>query len=198
MSLTPANLRIRQGKTFRSEFRWADDRTVYRPITAASNAAPCVLTVPAHGLPADWAFLVTGARGLTQINRGDPADPWTATLVDADQLELNRLNAANAPVYTGGGWVEYQAPVDLAGYEARMQVRPTVESADVLVSLTSEPGGGIVLDNVGKRVLVSLSAAETAALPALRGVYDIEMVSADGDVELLAFGRVEIIPEVTR
>jgi hypothetical protein len=87
-------------------------------------------------------------------------------------------------------------PVDLAGYAARMQVRPTVESDVVLLALDSDEGG-ITLGPNGAIEIVA-TAEQTEAIPARKGAYDLELEAGDGTVTRLLQGTVTISPEVTR
>jgi hypothetical protein len=87
-------------------------------------------------------------------------------------------------------------PVDLTGYTARMQIRPAVASTEVLLSLTS--GSGITLGGATGAVNVLATAAQTAAIDSKKGVYDLELQSADGTVTRLLQGVVIVSPEVTR
>jgi len=88
-------------------------------------------------------------------------------------------------------------PVDLTGCTARMHVRTRVESPDVLLELSSG-NGKITLGTVGGDITLRLTALETAAIAWPRGVYDLEIVHADGTVRRLVEGSVKVRPEVTR
>lgn len=89
-------------------------------------------------------------------------------------------------------------PVDLTGCSARMQVRSEVGSPDVLLELTTE-NGQLELVPAEGRIIQKLSATETAAITDWqRGVYDLEVVFADGTVVRLLEGSVKVKPEVTR
>lgn len=87
--------------------------------------------------------------------------------------------------------------VDLTGYTARMQIRPTIESSTVLVSLTTE-NGGIALGGTAGTITLTITATATAAFTWTEGVYDLELVSAGGVVTRLLKGAVTVTPEVTR
>lgn len=91
------------------------------------------------------------------------------------------------------------APVDLTGYTARMQVRKTISSDTALLSLTTE-NGDIVLGGTAGTILIEVSDADTSAIPdnVKSGVYDLEMESASGIVTRLIEGEADIRPEVTR
>ena len=85
---------------------------------------------------------------------------------------------------------------DLTGYSARMQVRPTPNSA----TLSSDFTAYLTINNplLGQLVL-TIPAAITSALAWTKGVYDLEVYSAgDADVICVLQGEISTIPEVTR
>lgn len=188
------NLEVLQGRTFSYTLRPGQSRLSYRQVTAATQAAPCVLTVPSHDIPNEWAFRISNVRGMTELN----ADrDYIATVLDPGSIELNDVNAAGFRPYQSGGVIAYSTPVDLSGFAGRMQVRPRVDSSDVLLDLTTE-NGGIVIDVSGYAVTIQIPALQTAGIDWLEGVYDIELESADGIVSALAAGSVKVLREVTR
>lgn len=88
------------------------------------------------------------------------------------------------------------APINLTGFTARMQIR-TPENGSILLSLTTE-NGGIVLGGVAGTITLAITAAATAALDWVYGRYDLELISAGGEVTPLLEGRVILDREVTR
>lgn len=88
-------------------------------------------------------------------------------------------------------------PVDLTGCTARMQIREEIESAEVLVSLTTA-NGGITLGGAAGTVVLRIEATATAAFQWTAGVFDLEIEFADGTVRRLLAGTVSVSPEVTR
>jgi hypothetical protein len=100
-------------------------------------------------------------------------------------------------VWKTGATTDVALPVDLTGYTARMQVRAEIESATVLLELTTE-NGGIVLGGVTGAIDLFVDDVATAAISWEAGVYDIELISAAGDVRRLFSGSVTVSPEVTR
>ena len=87
--------------------------------------------------------------------------------------------------------------VSLVGYTARMQVRSTLESATTVVELTTA-NGRIALGGAAGTITLTISATDTAALTAGRGVYDLELVSGSGIVTRLLQGVATISRNVTR
>lgn len=87
-------------------------------------------------------------------------------------------------------------PVDLTNYTARMQVRQTVDATAVALSLTS--GTGITLGGTAGTIYLEASATTTAGVAGGQYVYDLEIVSAGGNVTRLLEGTFMVDPEVTR
>lgn len=92
-------------------------------------------------------------------------------------------------------WTRDGVPVDLTGWQGRMQVRRTFAAPDTMLSLTTE-NGGVLLGSDGTVALYA-SDAQTSAVPA-SGRYDIELVDPDGDVVRWRMGRMSLSLEVTR
>lgn len=87
------------------------------------------------------------------------------------------------------------APMDLVGRTARLHMRTSVDSPDVVKALTTE-NGGIQLDPSDGRIVMGISATDTASMSG-SGVYDLELV-AGSTVERLIEGTWTVSPEVTR
>lgn len=87
--------------------------------------------------------------------------------------------------------------VDVTGYTADMQVRTDVDSATVVVEL-STANGRIVTGGTNGTFTLTLTAAQTAALTAGSYVYDLEVTSTTGVVSKILRGSFTVDPEVTR
>lgn len=207
----PKDLTIQQGKTFSLPVRWENgDLVVRKPITAISLAfgAPR-LTVASHGLPAGWRTYVTRCQGMKQINAADipprDNDYHPATVIDATTIELNDIdpvddNGKEWPAYSDSGFLNWNAPVDLTGYTARMKIKDKVggtvlASTDVLDAPKSVLT--IAIDNALKTITLSIAATDTDDFTWKTGVYDLEMVSASGAVTAILAGKVSVTREVT-
>lgn len=187
------NLKIYQGSTFRQVLRWESSTKVYVPITNISKSAPVVITAANHAAPLGWRVKVVGAGGMKEINQ---LDYQTVTDKTTDTVTLNQINSLGFTTYTSGGVLEYNRPVDLTGYTARMQIRAKLDSDTVLHSLTTE-NGGILLDNVAKTITMYIPDETTQTFTFKAAVYDLEMISA-GEVTALASGSITLVREVTR
>lgn len=89
------------------------------------------------------------------------------------------------------------APVDLTGCTARMQIRADLESTTPLITLTTE-NSGITLGDEAGTIELYISDTDTADMTWTQGVYDLEVILANGDVRRLLYGTVVVTPEVTR
>lgn len=86
---------------------------------------------------------------------------------------------------------------NLTGYTARMKAKANYSSANAIVELTTE-NGRIALGGAAGTVTLTISAADTAALSATTGVYDLELISGGGAVTRLVQGKFTVSPEVTK
>jgi len=89
------------------------------------------------------------------------------------------------------------SPVDLTGATARMQVRPRAGSDEVFLALTNDNGGITITPLEGKLELY-VPADATIGQTWRRGVYQLEVEYATGDVYRYLEGNVEHSHEVTR
>lgn len=96
--------------------------------------------------------------------------------------------------------ITYKDPSDVAvnltGYTARMHIRRTKEASSTLAVLTTE-NNRITLGGAAGTISLAISATDTAAMPAVAGYYDLELVNVTTVTRLLE-GRATITREVTR
>lgn len=199
------DLTIKQGKTFTLVLHWETEPIVRKAITGVSF--PCGsprITAVGHGAPDGWGCAFYGIKGPKQLNaENNPPrseDYHAATVLDADTVELNEINPYDEqgnewPAYVSGGFLQYNTPIDLAGYTARMAIKDKI-GGTVLLSLTTE-NNGIVIDNAKKTITLTVEATATDDFTWTRGVYDLELISPAGVVTALITGRVSVTKEVT-
>jgi hypothetical protein len=103
------------------------------------------------------------------------------------------------------------APIDLTGYQARMQIRPTVDSTTVYLALSSSlnsDGTGLNLSGsngaippTSGSIGIYIASCTSSMLNFDQAVYDLEIYSGSGacpfTVRLLE-GQVKLSKEVTR
>jgi hypothetical protein len=195
------DLTISQGKTFTFAFRWASLPIKYVPIEAVPDTTPLRITSAGHGIPDGWPVAIVSTDGLREVRaKNNPPrtnEYHTATLVDTDTVEFNAINAAPYEPWTSGGYLQFYSPADLAGLEARMQIRDRV-GGTVLHELESPTS--ITLDNTKKEIRGVIGADESAGFSWGSGIYDLELYDP-GDVTLvwlIASGKAKVSQEVTK
>jgi hypothetical protein len=87
-------------------------------------------------------------------------------------------------------------PYDLTDHTARMQVRRTIDSSAILVSLTTE-NGRISIGGQEGRIVLSMTDEVTSTITS-SGVYDLEIIDGDGNVSRVIEGLFTLSQEVTR
>jgi hypothetical protein len=94
--------------------------------------------------------------------------------------------------------------VDLTGYTAKMQARQKASSSTTILDLSSDDDdidlGEFTSEGETYNIRVTVDAADTAALPTTKGVYDLEVYPAGvtADAIRVVGGLLTISPEVTR
>lgn len=188
------NFKMYQGSTFKEVFRWESNTKAYKPISSITKSAPVVIGSTAHGIPIGWRTKIVGAGGMKEIN--SDTDYHIVTSSSLNDITINSINSLAYTLYTSGGVLEYNIPIDLTGYNARMQIRQKVTSTDTLLELTTE-NGGIVLDPSLGTITINASATQTQNLTFSSAVYSLEMVKAGEVIELIS-GNIILNKEVTR
>lgn len=204
MGAPVVDITIAKGKTFEFAYRYADENLVYLPISGIPSTTPVRLTVTAHGIPDGWPVRVEGLKQPEELNNdfSGCASYYFAKVINEDTIELNRVSAAGWRSYSGGGSVVIHQPYDLTGHSARMQVRDRVHGS-ILLTLSSDAfadrDGSIELDTALSSIIVKLEPPVTADIAWRTGVYDLELITPDGDVyPVTDVSRVSVGPEVTR
>lgn len=185
------DLAIRKGATFAQTLRWEAPPIVWKPITAISLTAPVRLTVPAHSCPPNWRVNVSCNKSMREMD----GVKGLATVIDADTIEINTINASGFKPYKGDGYLSFNTPVDMTAMTARMSIKDKVGGTELLRLSTLD--GTITLDEVACTITIILPASVTAALTWKGGVYDLELEAIDGTVMCLLAGKVKVTDEVT-
>lgn len=193
MAPSKLNFKIYQGSTFSETLRWESAARVYVPITSITKTAPMVVVTSGHEIPQNWRVKINNVVGMREVNS---LEYLLATQVTPNTLTFNQINALGYTTYISGGVLEYNQPVDLSEYTARMQIREKLTSTTVIKELTTE-NSGIVLDNTNKTINLSISAADTAQFRFKSAVYSLELVNADVVVPFI-YGNLTLEAEVTR
>ena len=189
------NLKVYQGSTFKQILRWESSTKVYSTITNVTKAAPVVITSDAHGIPVGWRTKITNVVGMKEIN--SDSQYYTVTAATANTVTLNSLNTLGYTAYTSGGVLEYNMPVDLAGYTAKMQLRESIDSDSVIYELTTQ-NQGILLDNTNKTITITIPDSVTSEFDFEQAVYSLEFSSTNIGTFEFANGSLSLFREVTR
>lgn len=88
-------------------------------------------------------------------------------------------------------------PINLTGCTAKLQVRETIDSALILLELSTANTGLVITPLIGK-IDFYISDEITTTLVGIGGVYDLEIYFANGDTTRLVEGKITFKPEVTR
>ena len=88
-------------------------------------------------------------------------------------------------------------PIDLTGYDARMQLRSTKSDATIILDL-NVTNGGIVLGDALGTINIIIDDAVTAGLSFSKVYYDLELITSAGFVSRIMEGRVTLNKEVTK
>ena len=202
MALKKLNLQMRKGQTESIPLRISESTLVYKPITGIEKSAPVSITATGHGAKDGWLGAVMNVVGMREINaeNNPPAEGEfrPMTVVDANTVQFNSVNAAGFRAYTSGGQLVYRAPLDLSAYSTgRMTIKDQV-GGTAIISLTTA-NGRIEIDPSTHTLWIKLSDEDSSAITAERGVFDIELETSSGEVKAIcsADSEVQFLPEVT-
>ena len=144
------DIELIQGKTYNSILRWETDPIVRKAITGSGITWPAGtarIEATGHGLVNGWRCALTGLKSLP-INALDPNDIkdkeyHQATVISSDIIEFNDVNASDFKVWTAGGFLQYNTPVNLSNISARMSIKAKLGEYNLLkcVSITTGIAG---------------------------------------------------------
>lgn len=199
--MQPAKLsfKVYQGASFLQQLRWESETKVYIPISSISKSAPIQITVADNTNlpPVGWRTRVTNVLGMKEINMSSD-EYQIISNINGSVVTFNQINSLGYSTYTSGGVLEFNSPVSLSGYTARMQIRKKLKDTDVVLSLTTE-NGGLLLDDTNKTITIKMTSEQTASLDFTSAVYDLELSnSIIGSTQRFAEGNIVLKPEVTR
>jgi hypothetical protein len=135
---------------------------------------------------------------MTAINASnDPPkdkDYLPVSVIDANTLEFNSINATGYPALTAGsGVLMAKTPVDLTGAMITMQVRD--DSGNLLFATTPKQE---VYDPVTSSVSIRIEGADVKAWTFDSATYAIEAVFPDGTVSEFITGTITVLNEVVK
>lgn len=86
-------------------------------------------------------------------------------------------------------------PIPSVGWTVRAQIRRRSNSPEILHEWSSELGNAFVENSI---VILTVSSNESSAWNWRNGVFDVELMDAEGHVVRMTEGTVTVSPEVTR
>lgn len=147
---------------------------------------------PPVGVPAPQLNLIVAAQSAKNAY-----NDWLSDTSTSNTLQVNEINSLGYSTYTSGGVLEYNAPMDLIPYKARMQIRKSVSSTDLIYEATSD-AGQIVLNHTYRTITVTIPASVTAGFNFTSAVYSIELYTTAGVVVPFLTGNLTLVQEITR
>lgn len=199
-----SSLTIRKGKTYSHVLRWGVEPIVYAPITSITKAAPMVVGAAGHGLIDGWPTAIVSVVGMDDAFADDAPkakDYRQPTVIDADTVEFNRVNAANLKPYKSGGYLQYFTPADLTGANPRMVVLDKfggtiIASSDAAHVTAGAAEIALDVDDSLRTITFTFSDEVTAAFTQRTGVFEAEIEDALGNVHYLDDGDITFIREL--
>lgn len=157
-----------QGKTFSQLLRWETAPIIYKAITAINQGAPASITAAGHGIPTGWRVAVVSAKGMLQINAANkpPRTPdfHQATVVDVNNVSLNDVNSSDYSAYTSGGYLQFNTPMNLTGFTARMTVKDMIAPPNLLICSTAGTSAAVLPTGAGADGTVVWEVAPTGSV----------------------------------
>lgn len=167
-----------------------------KSITGATQANPCVLAVPGHGLTTGRIIQVVSVVGMTQLNDR----LYTVTVVDPDTISLDGVNSTGFTAYVSGGSIGYgnfyaaKEAASMRDFTSGTSLATDHWGAtgvaammdEIAMPLAAEPGGSPMLRYVGSGSLSSDTSGLGYILTGIGHPKDVASLAAAG-VDL--FGR---------
>lgn len=162
-------------------------------LAGTANAATDAITALGHGLVDDDAvILAAAAAGL------EAGAIYYVTGATSDTFQLAASAGGEALALTTGAVTVYplEAPATPVA-SARMQFRLDATDGPLVLALTSEPEGGLVIDDAAAWVFSV--PARTPGFPRAGTLYwDLECTDDDGAIETWVTGTIEVQADVSR
>ena len=183
-------LAIEVGITYVQVYRYGGSPLVYKPISAVTTYLPLTVTATGHGVTAGWPIAFNGLGEGVDASNWPPSnkDFFYATVIDANTISVNDLDATALTAYVSGGLLAYYTPTSLAGGTAVFTLSSVDNCGNETVVLTTNA----VLDDTGKTITLTLTAAQTAAFTPGAYVYSLIMTDAGSNVIVIDEGQAQV------
>lgn len=196
------NLTLIEGHSEIVDVRFETEPIVRKPITSVTSPNGCARVVAiGHGAKHGQRVALINMLGtvsalnadLDALAKGRSSEYSQATLIDADTVELNAVNAAGLVHTANTGFLQYNTLEDLTAHTQKCRVRDR-KGGNLVVCSAPGTTGSIKPTKAGQDgsvTWVKLSAAELTALRITKGASYVEKVwvgstaySADDVVDL--------------
>ena len=197
MSTSLYELDMDQGADWDATVHWYGGATFRAAIEEIDPGYPTIIRVTGHLLPSasPTPIVISGVQGAEILNSTDSVLEL-CTYVDEDYFTVP-VSTRTCEWVVDSGEITYIQPTDIANFTARCQLRSKWYSGTVIHEFTTE-NGGITLDANDGSILLSCTAAETAAMDYSRAYGDIELISSLGKVTRVARLIVDFSREMTK
>lgn len=188
---------------------WLNDEEVWTIIRNDDAAMASPTVRPWAGLPSYQAYPLimqyTNPAGAPSVfslvpvakTASDAYAAYQSALATAgNNIQLNQVNSLTYTTYTNGGVVEFNQPIGLTGFAARMQIRESVDSSTVIHEATTQ-NNQIVLDDVNKVIQITLLGNVTQNFTFSTAVYSLELYNGNNVIPFIN-GNITLVQEVTR
>ncbi len=167
-------MHIEQGADFDLTFSWYGAGKFMAPIEDIQPGYPTIITVTGHQLNSisPTPLVISGADDVPNLNSSD-TQIALATRITDDTFSVD-LSTVGDTWKAGTGEITYWHPVDLTdGWTGVANIRKNWYSSTILHSMSTAAGTMILGADGGVRMLIT--AANTALLKFVGGVYDIDL-----------------------
>lgn len=196
--MTPVfDFNIEQGSDFTNTFNWYGGGKRMAPIEDIEVGYPTRIQVTAHGLPtvSETPVIISGVKGCPQLNSTDLGIEQMTP--DGPDHFLAPISTVNTNWEPGTGEVTWHDVTDISGCTARMQIRKSWHSKDIIYEMTTE-NSGIKLTVDDASIEIFIPAAITTDFAFAKAFYDIEVIDPAGNITRVVKGQLTLIREITR
>ena len=190
-------IHIEKGANFTHTFQWLGGGKFIAPIEDIVVGYPTIITVTNHSLNSigtPHPVIVSGVDGCPDLNSVDTGINL-ADRIDDDIFSMPVSTVADIWV-PGTGEITYFKPTDLTGFTGACQIRKNWYATTILQEISTALGT-MVLNAADGSIQLDISAADTALLSFVGGVYDVDLVSPSGFVTRVMRGPVTLHREIT-
>ena len=176
-------IEIVRGTTVDVPIRVESTKMLYLPSDSVVSLAPLRVKIKNHPIPDGWRCAISGTIGLDQANAksNPPRDNELrrVTVIDADIIEFNDINASEFEHYCSGGHVALWEPMNLSDYVSASMVVLDKIGGSVISTYA------LVIDMLSVALRLQMSDEQSAAVAYDTGIFSVRAETAGGRVDPL-------------